>query len=166
MRASNGTGVDVKFVFLLVSFEAVSMSGNEDVAVQLSVQRSQGLRIAPGHQTVAVTQSDFELSDRDHLLLRPRGVLVKIPSDDVYVVGQRFQVVVGLLGAQVSGAKDVLNASGYQKLLELGRKGATPVGNVEIAENQNQHLGIYNAVVFLFPDFFDDDSLASKASKV
>lgn len=58
--------------------------------------------------------------------------LVKVSSDDVDISSQGLQVVIALLGTQVTRAEDVLDLSRDQQLLELGWQGVAPVGDVQI----------------------------------
>lgn len=58
--------------------------------------------------------------------------LIKVSPDDVDVPGQRLQVVVALLGAEVSRAEDVLDLSWNQQLLELCGQRVAAVGNVQV----------------------------------
>lgn len=48
------------------------------------------------------------------------------------VSGQRLQVVIALLGAQVARAQNVLDLARHQQLLELGRQRVAPVGDVQV----------------------------------
>ena len=117
VSAGDRARVHVEAVLLLVSLEFVRVSGDEDVAVQLSVDQGQSVRIAGRHQLVAVTEPDFELTHGDHLLFGPIVVevlqVVQVAPDDVHVVGQALEVVEGLLGVEVARAKDVLDAPGH-----------------------------------------------------
>jgi len=99
---------------------------------------------------VAVAQADPELAHRDHLLLRIREVLVEVAAHYVHIIGQGFKIVVRLFGTDVSGGQDVVDAARHQQLLELGRQAATPMGNVQVAEYQNEHRVLCGAL-FYFP---------------
>lgn len=70
-----------------------------------------------------------------YFALSPVTYIVKITSYDMDVACQRLQVIVRFPRAQVSGAKYVLDASGNQELLELGRQAAAPVWNVQVAQD-------------------------------
>jgi len=54
--------VDVKVAGLLVALETVRVPGDQHVNVQLALQNRQNLRVAPGHQLVAVAQADPEVA--------------------------------------------------------------------------------------------------------
>ena len=58
-----------------------------------------------------------------NLLLGVGSVFLKVPSDNMDVTGEGFQVVKGLLGAEVARAEDVLDPARHQQLLELGWQG-------------------------------------------
>lgn len=49
------------------------------------------------------------------------------------IAGQGLKIVVRLLGAQVAGAEDVLDATRHQQLLKLGGQVAAPVRDVHVA---------------------------------
>ncbi len=51
---------------------------------------------------MAVTKSDFELTDGNDLLLGPSVVFVEVASNDVNIARQRLQVVVRFFGAEIS----------------------------------------------------------------
>ena len=103
--------------------------------LELPVDERQGLLISPGDDLVPVTDTDPELTNRDHLLLGVVEVLVELPPDHVHVTGQGLEVVQGLLGAEVSRAEDVLNSPRDKKLLELGGQSEGPVRYVEVTKN-------------------------------
>ena len=122
--------VNIKLVLMLICLKLVCVPGDQDVTVQLSVNinkeahsvtlynstlvlpinERQGLLISPGDDLVPVTDTDPELTNRDHLLLGVVEVLVELPPDHVHVTGQGLEVVQGLLGAEVPRAEDVLNS--------------------------------------------------------
>lgn len=58
--------------------------------------------------------------------------LIEVSSHYVDVSGQRLQVVIALLGAQVARAQNVLDLARHQQLLELGRQRVAPVGDVQV----------------------------------
>ena len=95
---------------------------------------------------MSVTEADLELPDRDQLLRRPSldvgvsAVVVHVALDHVHVRRQRLEVLVRLSGAQVARAEDVLDPAGHQQLLELGGQRGGPVRDVEVAQDQDQHL--------------------------
>jgi len=68
----------------------------------------------------------------------------------VHIIGQGFKIVVRLFGTDVSGGQDVVDAARHQQLLELGRQAATPMGNVQVAEYQNEHRVLCGALLY-FP---------------
>ena len=47
----------------------MGVSGDENVHVELALNESEALRVAPRYHLVAVTQTDPELAHRHHLLL-------------------------------------------------------------------------------------------------
>lgn len=67
--------------------------------------------------------------------------LVKVSSDNVDVPGQRLEIVVGLLGAEVTGAEDVLDLPWDQQLLELGWQSVASMGDVKVSKHQYQLTG-------------------------
>lgn len=48
------------------------------------------------------------------------------------VSGERLQVVIALLGAEVAGAEDVLDLARDQQLLELGGQGVASMRDVQV----------------------------------
>ena len=58
--------------------------------------------------------------------------LIEVPPHYVDVSGERLQVVIALLGAEVPCAEDVLDLPRDQQLLELGWQGVAPVGDVQV----------------------------------
>lgn len=54
------------------------------------------------------------------------------------VPGEGLQVVVALLGAEVPRAEDVLDLPRDQQLLELGRQRVAPMGDMQVAQHQDQ----------------------------
>lgn len=77
----------------------------------------------------ATTKALVELSARSPSL---HTNLVEVSSHYVDVPGQRLQVVIALLGAEVARAQNVLDLPGDQQLLELGWEGVAPVGDVQV----------------------------------
>lgn len=72
-----------------------------------------------------------------------RAHLVIIPSYNMDIRRNRPQVIVRLLVAHVSCAKNLLYLSGHKKLLELGRKIVGPVRDVEVTDGQDEnHLSV------------------------
>ena len=142
--AGDGARIDVEPVLLFVRLEFVRVSGDEDVAVELSVDQRQSVGVAPGHQLMSVTKTDFELTHVDDLLFGPIGVevleVVQVSPDDVDVVGQTLEVVQRLFGVQVARAEDVLNAARNQQLLELGGQTRRAMRDVQITDHQHQHF--------------------------
>ena len=68
-------GVDVELSLMFIGLELVGVSRDEDVNVQLPLKHSQALHLAPGYHLVAMTQTDAELADSHHFLLRIVHVL-------------------------------------------------------------------------------------------
>lgn len=58
--------------------------------------------------------------------------LIKVPPDYVDVSGERLQVVIAFLGAEIACAEDVLDLPGDQQLLELGRQGVASMRDVQV----------------------------------
>ena len=58
-----------------------------------------------------------------NLLLGVGSVFFKVPSHNMDITGKGFQVVKGLLGAEVARAEDVLDPARHQQLLELDWQG-------------------------------------------
>jgi hypothetical protein len=68
--------------------------------------------------------------------------LIIIPSYNMHIGRHRPQVIIRLLVAYVPCAQNLLYFSGHKKLFELGRKIVRPVGDVEVADGQDEnHLG-------------------------
>ena len=95
--------------------------------------------VSPWNDLMAVTNSNSELSNRDHLLLGVVETLVKVPPHHVNVTCQGLQVVQSLLGAQIARAENVLDPAGNEQLLKFSREGGGPVGDVKISEHEHQH---------------------------
>ena len=71
--------------------------------------------------------------------------LIIIPSYNMHIGRHRPQVIIRLLVAHVSCAQNLLYLSWHKKLFELGRKIVRPVGDVEVADGQDEnHLGVGN----------------------
>ena len=60
---------------MFIRLELVCVSRDEDVDVQLPLNHSKALHVTPGHHLVAVTQTDAELANGHHFLLRVVHVL-------------------------------------------------------------------------------------------
>lgn len=58
--------------------------------------------------------------------------LIKVPPDYVDVSGERLQVVITFLGAEIACAEDVLDLPRDQQLLELGRQGVASMRDVQV----------------------------------
>lgn len=69
------TRVDVKLVLVLKSLKLVCVSRDEDIDVQLPLEKCQAGHVAPGDDLVPVDEADLELAHGDHLLLRVVQVL-------------------------------------------------------------------------------------------
>lgn len=67
--------------------------------------------------------------------------LIKVPSDNMNIPSQGLEVVIGVLGAEVPCAQDVLDLARHQQLLELGREAVAAMGDVEISQHQHQLQG-------------------------
>lgn len=63
------TRVDVKLVLVLKSLKLVCVSRDEDVHVQLPLEKRQAGHVTPGDDLVPVDETDLELAHSDHLLL-------------------------------------------------------------------------------------------------
>lgn len=59
--------------------------------------------------------------------------LIKVPSDNVNIPSQSLEVVIGVLGAEVSCAEDVLDLSWNQQFFEFGWEAVASVWNVKIS---------------------------------
>jgi len=64
---------------------------------------------------------------------RKHHYLIKVPSDNVNVPSQSLEVVVSVLGAEVSRAEDVLDLPRNQQLFEFGREAVASMWNVKIS---------------------------------
>lgn len=112
-RPRSRPGIDEELVLLLVGLEFVRVPRNEDVHVQLALHQRQRLGIAPRHHLVAVQQPYPVLAHGHHLLLRiVEAGVVEVAAYYVDVRGQRLQVVVGFLRAQVARAQDMMDTTG------------------------------------------------------
>ena len=60
----------------------------------------------------------------------------------MHIAGQRLQIVVRLLGAQVAGTEYVVNSIGHQNFFELGRQVVASKRYVKIAENEHQLMRV------------------------
>lgn len=73
-RGREGAGrrarVDEELPLRLVRCERVRVARDEDVAIELALERGERLRVAPRYHLVAVAQPQLELADLDHLCLR------------------------------------------------------------------------------------------------
>lgn len=67
--------------------------------------------------------------------------LIKVPSDDMNIPSQGLEVVIGVLGAEIPRAQDVLDLARHQQLLELGWEAVAAMGDVEISQHQHQLQG-------------------------
>ena len=75
------------------------------------------------HLTIFCIKTRQRFRTNANLLLRVGSVFLKVPSHNMDVAGKGFQVVKGLLGAEVARAEDVLDPARHQQLLELGWQG-------------------------------------------
>lgn len=66
---SGRTRVDVKLVLILKSLKLVCVSRDEDIHVQLPLEKRQAGHVAPGDDLVPVDETNLELAHGDHLLL-------------------------------------------------------------------------------------------------
>lgn len=57
------------------------------------------------------------------------------------IPSQGLEVVVGVLGAEVPSAQDVLDLPRHQQLFELGREAVAAMGDVEVSQHQHQLQG-------------------------
>jgi len=85
--------------------------------------------------------TDFHAGHLDYFFLWQIfvGVVLEIALDDVEIVGQRFGPVVDFPAAHVAGADDGVNFVGCNHFPILGWHFGSPMGNMEIAEEQHQH---------------------------
>lgn len=60
---------------MFITLEFVGVTADEDVDVELSLDQGEGVGTSPGHDLMAVTETDAELADRHHFLLRVIQVL-------------------------------------------------------------------------------------------
>ena len=86
----DGARVDVELVLVFVRLKPVGVTRDQNVTVELSVEGGQSLGVPPWHHLMAMTQTDFELADRNDFLLRPRRVVVKVAPYHVNVVSKRL----------------------------------------------------------------------------
>lgn len=97
---SGRSRVDVKLVFVLKSLKLVRVSRDEDVHVQLPLEKRQAGHVAPGDDLVPVDETDLELAHGDHLLL---GVVQVLRGNvDSRAVTIRNSTVVAKRGVQTS----------------------------------------------------------------
>lgn len=75
VRAGDGARVDEPAALVFVDPVLVGVPGDEDVDIQLPLQRRQRLLVAPGHHLVAVGEADLELAHLHHLGL---GKLLRV----------------------------------------------------------------------------------------
>lgn len=54
------------------------------------------------------------------------------------IPSQGLEVVIGVLGAEVPRAQDVLDLARHQQLFELGREAVAAMGDVEVSQHQHQ----------------------------
>lgn len=80
------TGVDVKLVLVLESLKLVRVSRDEDVYVQLPLEKCQAGHVAPGDDLVPVDETDLELAHGDHLLLR----IVQVLTGNILIIIGQF----------------------------------------------------------------------------
>jgi hypothetical protein len=68
--------------------------------------------------------------------------VVVVALDDVHVGCDGSEVLIRLLVADVARAEYLLDLAWYQQLLELGGQVVSAVGNVEVANDENEdHAG-------------------------
>lgn len=146
--AGSGARIDVQLTLTLVSAKDVGVAGDEDVAIELALQRAQRLRVAPRHHLVPVAQAELELANLHSLVLGQRigdiwqeDAIVKVAADDVHVGRERAQVVVRLLVYHVARAQNVLDLSWLQQRLKLLWQVGRTHGDVHIADDEDEHHG-------------------------
>lgn len=64
------TRVNVKVTFILIGLELMAMAGDQNVDVQLPLNKRKALRITPRYHLVAMAKSNPELAYSDHFLVR------------------------------------------------------------------------------------------------
>lgn len=82
---------------------------------------------------MAMNQPNFELSNSYNFLFRIIQVLIKVPSDNMNIPRQSLEVVVSVLGAEVSCAEDVLDLPWNQQFFEFGWEAVASMWNVKIS---------------------------------
>ena len=148
-RRREGAGgrarVDVELALALVRAEDVRVPGDEHVAVELTLQRAERLRVAPRHDLVAVAEPELELADLDRLGLRQavgnvwqERSIVKVAAHHVHIARQRPKVIVSQLIDDVSRAEDVLDFAGLEERLELFWQVRAAVRDVHIAYDEDE----------------------------
>jgi hypothetical protein len=67
--------------------------------------------------------------------------LIVIPTDNVHVSRDGPQIVVRFTVANIAGAKDLLDFSWNEKFLELGREVMNSMGDMKIANDEDEDHG-------------------------
>lgn len=77
---------------------------------------------------MAVAEADFELPDRDDLVLGERRVLVHVASHDVHVRAHRLEVLHHAGRAEIARAQDVLDLPRHLRGSGTGAQLGVPRG--------------------------------------
>lgn len=69
------TGVDVKFVLVLEGLKLVRVARDENIHIQLPLEKGEAGHVSPWDHLVPVDQTNLKLAHRNHLLFRVIQIL-------------------------------------------------------------------------------------------
>ena len=68
-----------------------------------------------------------------NVIIKRGRYLIEVPSDNMNIPSQSLEVVISVLGAEVSCAEDVLDLSWHQQFFEFGWEAVASMWNVKIS---------------------------------
>jgi len=142
-EGTSGTSrVDEELAVLLKAVKVVCMTCDQDIAIKLSLEYSECVRIAPWDDLVTVAETDAELLNLNNFGLGPRSRglrLIEFTADNVDIAGNTAKIIVHLFCAKIARAEHSVNLTRNKKRLELCRDLVCARGHMHITNNKNQN---------------------------
>ena len=133
--------VDKELVVVFDGLEYMGMPRNQHVHVHLPRNSTQRVKVASGDTLVAMYHSNLDGRMYDGGGEGEGGWLVIITPHNMYIRRDSPQVLERLLVAYVSGAEYLLYLARYQELLEFRGEVVDAVGDVEVANDEDEDHG-------------------------
>ena len=105
VRSRHATRVNEVLAVVLSDSVLVGMAADEDIAVELSLNASQGLHVAPRDDLVTVNDSDLKVVDLDHFGVGQAWNFVAVPLHNVRLAFRRSQVLQPLDSLSIWGGQ-------------------------------------------------------------